>query len=256
MILVLKLVLVPALIALASTAVTRWGPRVGGLLASLPLVAGPALLFLSVEQGLVFAAQAAHATLVALVGVAGSALAYAWLAQRAPWWPSLLASWTCFVMLTLAIQRLALPLVPALVVALASFAAGRALLPPPRGRSSGGAAPAWDLPLRMLSAAGLVLVVTEAAARLGPTLTGAFTPFPIALTILLAFAHARQGAATVVRFLHGFLPGMWSFAAFCFVMSAALPTLGMMGGFALALAVQLAVQGAILRRPLRGAWRC
>jgi len=98
----------------------------------------------------------------------------------------------------------------------------------------------------MLSAMALVLVVTAMAERLGPRLTGALTPFPVVLTIILAFTHAGQGAATTVRFLPGFLPGMWSFAVFCFVLSLALPPLGVAAGFAVALATQLAVQGALL----------
>jgi hypothetical protein len=47
---VLKLVLVPALIVSASLAGRRWGPPMAGLVASFPLVAGPALLFLAIER--------------------------------------------------------------------------------------------------------------------------------------------------------------------------------------------------------------
>jgi hypothetical protein len=246
MILVLKVVLVPALIALVTVANRRWGPRVGGLLASMPLVAGPALFFLSVEQGTGFAAEAAHGTLAALTAVAGSAVAYAWLAQRTPWWASLPASWACFLVMTLLIQGVRPGLVPALIGAVASFLAGRAVLPAARGPRPRATARAWDLPLRMFSAMALVLVVTEMAEWLGPRLTGALTPFPVVLTILLAFTHAGQGVATAVRFLQGFLPGMWSFAVFCFVLSLALPPFGVAVGFPVALATQLAVQGAML----------
>jgi hypothetical protein len=219
---------------------------VGGLLATFPLVAGPALLFLAVEQGLAFAAEAARGTLVALTAVAGAGVAYAWAAQRAPWWLSLLASWTCFLVVSLALQTFRLPLIPALIVAVASFVVGRAALPPARAPRAPAAPAAWDLPLRMLSAMAIVLLVTELAERLGPSLTGALTPFPVALTILLAFTHARGGPDTMVRFLHGFMPGMWSFAVFCFVVSVVLVTLGPLAGFTLALAAQIAVQSVLL----------
>ncbi len=248
MILALKLTLVPALIALVTVAGRRWGPRVGGLLASLPLVAGPVLLFLAIEQGTAFAAEAARGTLVALVAVAGSAVAYAWAAQRTPWWFSLPASWTSFLLMTLSIQPLRLRLVPALVAAVASFVAGRAMLPSARPACRVPAPAAWDLPLRMVAAMSLILLVTGLAESLGPSLTGALTPFPIALTILLAFTHAQQGTAPMVRFLHGFMPGMWSFAVFCFVASAALVALGPAAGFTLALAAQIVVQSALLWR--------
>ena len=51
MTLLFKLVLVPGLIALVTMAGRRFGPRVGGWLNALPLVAGPVLFFLALEQG-------------------------------------------------------------------------------------------------------------------------------------------------------------------------------------------------------------
>ena len=70
MLLVLKLVLVPALVVAVTLATRWWGPRVGGWLTGMPIVAGPALFFLALEQGDAFASEAARATLVALIGVA------------------------------------------------------------------------------------------------------------------------------------------------------------------------------------------
>ena len=43
--------LVPGLVAGVTLGARRWGPQVGGWLTALPLVAGPTLLFLSMEQG-------------------------------------------------------------------------------------------------------------------------------------------------------------------------------------------------------------
>ena len=49
--LLLKLLLVPGLVAAVTLAVRRWGPAVGGWLAGLPVVAGPVLVFYAIEQG-------------------------------------------------------------------------------------------------------------------------------------------------------------------------------------------------------------
>ena len=57
-------------------------------------------------------------------------------------------------------------------------------------------------------------------------MSGAITPFPIATTILLAFTHAQQGAPAAVGFLRAFLPAMWSFALFCFVLACGVVGLG------------------------------
>ena len=52
MLLLLKIIVVPALIISVTLAGRRWGPRVGGVLASFPLVAGPVLFFLALGQSL------------------------------------------------------------------------------------------------------------------------------------------------------------------------------------------------------------
>jgi len=246
MVLLLKVMLVPALVASVTLAARRWGPRVAGLLASLPIVTGPALLFFAIEQGAAFAAEAAQGALAALVAVAGAGLAYAWVAVRASWGWSLAASWATFTVLSVVIHGVRPGLVPALVAACASFAVVPRLLPAATGARATPRPWALDLPLRMLSAMTLVLTVTELADRLGPGLSGAFTPFPVALTVLLAFTHAREGAATSIRFLRAFFTGMWSFAAFCFVAALALVPLGRLVGLLLACAVVLPVHAAVL----------
>jgi hypothetical protein len=62
MLLLLKLLLVPGLVAGVTLAARRWGLRIGGLLTALPMVAGPTLCFYAIEQGNRFAATAARAT--------------------------------------------------------------------------------------------------------------------------------------------------------------------------------------------------
>jgi len=251
MLLVLKIVLVPALVGSVSLAGRRWGPRAAGLLTSFPIVTGPALLFFAIEQGAAFAAEAARGALAALVAVAAAGLAYAWSALRAPWWASLPASWCAFTALTLCVHAWHPGAVAGLAMSCASFVAVPWLLPErigPERIAGARAAPhsVWDLPLRMLSAMALVLTITELADRLGPALSGVFTPFPVALTVLLAFTHARDGAASAIRFLRGFLTGMWSFAAFCFVAALAMVPLGRWVGLLLACAIVLPVQAAAL----------
>jgi hypothetical protein len=245
MLLIFKLTLVPMLVVAATLATRRWGPRIGGLLAGFPIVSGPVLLFFALEQGDAFAAEASRAVLISLVGVAASAVTYAWAATRAPWWASLPASWTSFLLTVVIVQRVHAPAVLALVVSLISFALAQRALPR-GGAHATGQRPAWDLPVRVLASMTLVVSVTALAKRLGPTLSGALTPFPVALSILLGFAHAQHGSSTAISFLRGFMPGMWSFAAFCFVLSIAIVTLGTALGFVLALGVTVPIQGAVL----------
>ncbi len=256
MLLLLKVVLVPALVVIVTLGGRRWGPRVGGFLTSFPIVAGPTLFFFATEQGTAFARDAARATLVALVGVATSGLVYAWASLRLTWWVSLVASWASFVVMTLSLNALGWSLPVALVVAIASFFVVRALLPASRAERLVGERSAWDLPLRVATSVSVVLLLTSVADWLGPTRSGAFTAFPAALAILLVFTHVQQGAPSVIRFLHGFLPGMWSFAVFCFVVALAIVPLGTWLAFALALACLVPPQAAVLwwvSRAARGA---
>jgi hypothetical protein len=244
--LVLKLLLVPGLIAFVSLGGRRWGPRVAGLLTGLPLVAGPVLLFLAIEQGPAFAARAALSTLAALVGVAGFCVVYGWASLHLPWTAGLVAGWAAFALAAVAVH--AIPWRPwtALAAALLSFAAGRALLPRARAAAAAARWPAWDLWLRMALAVALVLITTSLAARLGPALSGVLTPFPVAISVLAAFAHAQQGSPAVLRLLGSLLPSMGSFAAFCWILAVGLEPLGVAAAFALALGVQLVIQALLL----------
>ena len=247
MTLLLKLTLVPGLIALVTLAGRRFGPRIGGWLNALPLVAGPVLFFLALEQGEAFVARAAEATLAGLAAVAAFAVTYSWTALARPWWVCVLVGWTVFGVLTIALQAVHWTAVSGLALALGAFGIARVLLPRLPEASPPARAPAWDLPSRMGSAVVLVLLVTGLAAWLGPRLSGAITPFPIATTILLAFTHAQQGAPAAVGFLQAFLPAMWSFALFCFVLAWGVLGLGRDPAFLLALALSLAVQGLVWR---------
>ena len=235
----------PALVVSVSLAGRRWGPKIAGLLTGLPIVSGPALFFFSVEQGDVFASEAARAVLVSLVGVEASAVAYAWASLRAPWWASLLASWTVFFASVLLVQRASWTANVALVASCAGLVVAQLLLPR-SGTSATGSRPAWDLPLRVVSSMLLVVSVTSLAHRLGPTLSGALTPFPVAISILLAFNHAQQGSAAAISFLRGFMPGMWAFTAFCYVLSVGVVPLGAALAFAVALACTLSIQAGVL----------
>jgi hypothetical protein len=249
--LLLKVTLVPGLVAGVTLCARRWGPRVGGWLTALPLVAGPTLFFLAVEQGRVFAAEAALSTLVGLVGVAAFGVVYGWTALRCGWALSLLTSWAAFVVTTVLTR--AVPWTPALALlaTLTAFAVGARILPPERGRPVSFVPPVWDLPLRMLGTLAVVLTVTSVAERLGPGLSGAFTPFPVALAVLVVFAHAQAGSSLAIRLLRGFFPAMWGFALFCLVVAVAMVPLGPAVAFLLALTVQTVVHGVVLWQMIR-----
>ncbi len=81
-----KLLLTPGLIAVATVLARRLGPGVGGAIVGLPLTSAPVSLFLALEQGPVFAATAAVGTLLGLLSQGALCLAYSWTVCRGPWW--------------------------------------------------------------------------------------------------------------------------------------------------------------------------
>ena len=85
MILALKLVLTPALIAAATLVGRRFGPSISGWLVGLPLTSGPVSLFLALEQGTTFAATAASGFIAGVMAAAVYALVYVGMARRFGW---------------------------------------------------------------------------------------------------------------------------------------------------------------------------
>lgn len=239
-----KLLLAPSFVVGASLATRRYGPRFGGLLAGLPVVAGPILLAYALAHGRSFAASAAAGTLLGLVSLIGFAVVYARLAGRTPWPVSLLAGWACFVAGTAIFS--ALTLGPGVALALAAVALGLGLAWLPRGQAPSGARarahPAWDLPLRAGCAMALVLTLTAISGWLGPQLSGLLTPFPIIATVLSTFTHAQRGAQEAVHLLRSMVTGFGAFALFCFTLAVSLRSLPTAAAFALASAVAIAVQ--------------
>ena len=241
--LLLKVLLAPALVLGTSLAGRRWGPRVAGVLITLPIVAGPILLILLFEQGAAFASRAANASLLGLVATGAFGVIFAAAARRFSWAVTLALSWAAVLAVDLAVYRVHLPVVFGLVVAVVAMQGSAALL----RRRMDGPVPAntdwpwWDLPARAVATAALVLAVTGAAELLGPAVAGILTPFPIAVSVVCGFVLAEEGSAAAVVLLEGVLRGMTGFAVFCFGVAVLLPRLPPASAFAAAVTAGVAV---------------
>jgi hypothetical protein len=243
----LKLLLAPVLILLATLAGRRWGPAVGGWLAGLPLTSAPASFILALEQGPPFAARAALGTLFGLVSLALFSLAYGLAARRAGWAGCLGAALAAFGVSTVAFGGLTVPpglayaLVCAVLAGVGAMMAGSRPPRPPRRLWPG------DLAIRMALAALLVLTLTSVAAALGPALAGSLSPLPVFGALLAVFAHRDQGAAAAVQLLRGMVLGSFGFATFMLVVGGLLERLAVAPTYALASASALGVHGLTLR---------
>ena len=245
--LLVKLLLAPSFVVGASLTARRFGPRVGGLVAGLPVVAGPILFAYALAHGSHFAAGAAAGTLLGLVSLTVFCVVYGRLAGRMSWGASMLGGWLAFALATAIFSTLSIPAGAGLALALAALAAGLVTLPRARPRPvPGDALSSWDLPLRAGCAMALVLTLTAIAGWLGPQLSGLLAPFPIIATVLAIFTHAQRGVDETLRLLRGLVSGYGAFALFCFTLAVSLRSLGTAAGFLLATAVALLTQGLVL----------
>lgn len=244
--LIIKLTLLPVLIGLVSLAGRRWGPTVSGWLVALPLTSGPVVLFLALEQGAPFAARAAQGTLLGIVSLAAFCLLYSLLSRGASWLPCVLVSWAAFFVLTFALDRLTIPLLPAFLAVVVMLGMVLSFLPDEIARVAPSNPPAWEIPMRMFAATAVVVTLTGVAHSLGPRLSGLLTPFPVAATILGGFTHQFEGAAAAVRLFRGMLAGLFAFAVFFLLIAVTLEPWGLATSFSVASLAALLLHSASL----------
>ena len=258
MILAAKFVLVPLLIAMITLVGARFGPRIAGVVTGLPVVAGPIVFVMALQQGAEFAARSATATLAGEASLAAFCILYAVTALRAAWWVSTAVGWLGFAAATLVLDRLDPALPVAIAIALATPLVVTGLTPRPAGeRGTPVGVTAGEIALRMAAGVALMLAVTGIARLAGPRLSGLLTIFPIATTILAAFAHRTEGGAAAVHLLRGLAVGVYSLTAYFTTLALGLTSMGTTLGFTTAVGAALATQALVLRivnaRRTRGA---
>ncbi len=160
-------------------AARRWGPQVGGLLAGFPVVTGPILYFLFLEQGAPFAASASQGSLLAVIACVAFGIAYAHASRRLGWPLAIALGLSAWVAAAFALSHLPSDLPLAAGLTLLVLAAGPFLLP----SAIDPAQPAQPLPraelgARMVAGAVLVIAVTAVAAVVGTRWAGLLAMFP------------------------------------------------------------------------------
>ena len=245
--LLLKVVITPVLIAAATLAGRRWGDRLSGWLVGLPLTSGPVVFFLAIEQGSVFATRAALAVLLGTISQAAFAPVYARTAVRTGWAAATLAGCAAFALATIGFQRVSLPALPAFALVTGSLILAIRLMPRSRPATDRAQPSAWDLPLRIIVATGLVVSLTGIAPTIGAHLTGLLSPLPVYAGVLAIFAHRQSGGDAANNVLKGLLLGLFSFGAFFLLLALGLSRLGTGLAFLLATAAAVLIQGLTLR---------
>jgi hypothetical protein len=256
MLFLLKVSVTPVLVAAVSLAARWWGPRVGGILMGLPWFTGPVLFILVQEKGVDFGVPACLGILLGVTGVSLFIVTYALLARVTAWPIAIVAAVAAYgagawigqhPQVTAALgQSGTSPLPLAAVVSAVGLAFTYALIPRPRGSQLPQALPWWDIPMRMLATGGLVATLLLAADVLGPRLSGILATYPVILTVVCTFTHHRWGKDAVWRVLLGITTSLYSFIVFFLVVGLTLPPLGLVGAYAAAAAIALAMTAGLL----------
>ena len=237
----LKVGLTPLLMTGATLAVRRWGPQVGGWVIGLPLTSGPISLLLYLERGPAFAAHAAVSTLLGINGVTACVITYAHGARRWGWLATGAASLAAFLLMMAILNQVTASAAQAFAGS-AIFALLGLFLLPPSGAVRLAHPPRWDLATRIALALAMVLIITSFAERLGPTLSGLLSPFPVFTLVMAVFSHHQTGGHVATPYARGLLTSSTGFAAFFLVVALLLERVGV-ATFALATLAALAVGG-------------
>ncbi len=194
--LALKMVMTATIVVVASVAVERSGPFIGALIAALPTAASATFIILALEHPPSFIAHGAIGALAAGSAVSTFALTYAVLAQRHGLVVSLGTATLVWFAAAAALRQVDWTPVSAVLLNAAVFAFTIPASAPycttgvrrekmPRSR--------YDIPLRALTAAVVVVIVTTLSDRIGSFLSGAFAVFPIVMGSFVVILHPRLG---------------------------------------------------------------
>jgi len=200
-----------------SWSVGAFGPLIGGALAGLPMVMGPAFFFLAQSATPAFVSLTATYTLLSLSATQAFVLCYLLSSRRHGPLACLGLAGAAWGLAALACRWLPASLgLGALLfagVTAGAIRASRSRVDPAvaiKGQAG------WPtLLLRGALAGAMVASITTASGWLGASSAGILLAFPIGYTVIATTIHEKLGAASVAATLHAALMGGCSLAVFC-----------------------------------------
>lgn len=234
--LIVKMAVTAGFVLAATVTAERVGPLLGGLVATLPIGAGPVYVFLAIDHDAHFIAQSAVASLAINAVNVIFALSYALLAQTRSRAVSMALAF--LVWLILASVALAVHWTFATVAVVNVAVLGRCiwLARPLRHVRVAGFRTRWtDLALRAGLVALLVGVVVTFSFQIGPAGSGILAVFPVVLISIMFILHNRVGGPASAAVLANAVLGLVGFAFACTVLHFSAEPFGSAIGLTLAL---------------------
>ena len=204
----LKLFLAPFFLWIISILQSRYNARLGGLFLGLPLTTGPFLIIIGIQEGQNFAKTAAHGVLVGQLSLIVFCFVYAIAAKNLNWYRSILVA-TIAVWLSGYIFNLFNFSNLGIAMTLFFFwAISLGLFPMYENPTEKVVAPKWELPVRLVTTAVLILILTATANILGSRVSGALSTYPTIITVLGTFSHRRNGPKYLIATLHALIQAL------------------------------------------------
>jgi hypothetical protein len=245
-----KAVLTATTVALILMVAQLSGRRAAGLLAGLPTVTGPALVWLALERGAEYAVEAATGSIAACALCALFALAYERASRRGGVLIALTLASVASVLPAPTLHWFASGVLPTLLIAAAAALTVWVALPD--GDEAGGRAPPACRPrTELMLTAGVSGMVSGAVAlsapAVGPFWAGVLASPPLIAAMVAMHQHAFVGHASVRRFLRGYVAGLTGRAVFGAGFALLLAPVGVAGAALLATAAGCAFTFAAMR---------
>lgn len=245
--LIVKMAITAAFVLAATITAERAGPLVGGLVATLPIGAGPIYVFLALDHDAHFIAQSAVASLAVNAVNVIFAVVYCVLAQKRSLTVSLGATYVVWIVLTAIVTANHWSLGPALLMNVAAIAVGMWVVWPFRHTRISRQQPHWyDYALRALMVAVLAGIVVTFSFRIGSYGSGTLAVFPVVLTSIIVILHRRAGGKPTAAVLANAPLGLLGFGIACMVLHLTAEPLGIVAGLSLALATSIGWSLAVL----------
>ena len=248
--LILKLITVPLFILLISFVGKKWGSEIAGTLGAFPVVAGPILIFLTLEQGMTFGANASVFVIYGSVSLLIFGLSYAWACGFLSYIPCLFISLIAWYLSALVLSMFPQDLFFSTALAVCFLIVIPYLLP--KSNTLNTSLPDLkDLPIRMIVGMLLTISITSLANQLGSIWSGILSVFPVVTLVLVVFSHLSHGQNHVLQVFKGLSRGAYSFVAYFVIFALCVERLDLWQTLLASLTGSLLVQLIIRMRFLR-----
>jgi hypothetical protein len=192
--LALRMAVTAAFVVTASLITERSGPVIGALVATLPISAGPAYVFLALDHDAAFIAEGALASLPINAVTIFLGLTYVVLAQRRSALVSFLGAVAVWIALAALSRTVHWSLASGVIANAITFAICLPLLRRFRNVRMPLITRRWyDIPLRASLVATLVATVVTLSGWVGPYVSGTMALFPVVFTSMMLILHPRIG---------------------------------------------------------------